>query len=109
MAQIDLNTIIDLIKYPLLTDKTDMLVENNQYAFLVDPKITKSDIKTAIEFLFDVKVIKVNSCNLPPKKRTGGKFPGVRPRYKKIMVKLVKENTINFFTKEKEQKVLNSK
>lgn len=89
---------IDLIKYPLMTSKTTRLLENNQYTFLVDPKITKLGIKEVIEVLFDVKVIKVNSCNLPKKKRRLGKFLGIRPRYKKMMVKLAKENKIDLFS-----------
>nr|YP_011007416.1 50S ribosomal protein L23 [Sporochnus bolleanus]WAM64845.1 50S ribosomal protein L23 [Sporochnus bolleanus] len=97
MARINFGLNIDLIKYPITTNKTNILLENNQYTFLIDPKLTKSNIKQAIEFLFNVKVIKVNSCNLPKKKRRVGKFIGVRPRYKKVMVKLAKENTIDFF------------
>ena len=48
---------IDLIKYPLVTDKTTRLLNNNQYTFIVDPKISKDEIKETIEFLFDVKAI----------------------------------------------------
>nr|YP_011005869.1 50S ribosomal protein L23 [Desmarestia aculeata]QWK43710.1 ribosomal protein L23 [Desmarestia aculeata]WAM62873.1 50S ribosomal protein L23 [Desmarestia aculeata] len=96
MARIKFSSTIDLIKYPISTNKTSLLLENNQYTFLVDPVLTKINVKKAIEFLFNVKVIKVNSCNLPKKKRRVGQFIGVKPRYKKVIVKLAKENTIDF-------------
>nr|YP_010182991.1 50S ribosomal protein L23 [Macrocystis integrifolia]QVE47590.1 50S ribosomal protein L23 [Macrocystis integrifolia]QWK42433.1 ribosomal protein L23 [Macrocystis pyrifera]WKF19393.1 ribosomal protein L23 [Macrocystis sp.] len=98
MARIKFSSSIDLIKYPVTTIKTNLLLENNQYTFLVDPKLTKVSIKKAIEFLFDVNVIKVNSCNLPKKKRRVGQFTGVRPRYKKVIVKLAKDNKIDLFS-----------
>ena len=49
-------------------------------------------------FLFDVKIIKINTCNLPKKKRRVGQFTGVRPRYKKVIVKLAKDNKIDLFS-----------
>nr|WRW10621.1 50S ribosomal protein L23 [Ascoseira mirabilis] len=98
MAQIEFSSSIDLIKCPLTTTKTNRLIENNQYVFLVNPKLTKTNVKKAIEFLFCVKIIKVNSCNLPKKKRRVSQSTGVRPRYKKVIVKLAKDNKINFFS-----------
>nr|YP_011005468.1 50S ribosomal protein L23 [Choristocarpus tenellus]WAM62331.1 50S ribosomal protein L23 [Choristocarpus tenellus] len=89
---------IDLIKYPLLTRKTNRLLQNNQYTFLVDLKTTKTIVKKTIEFLFNVKVIKINSCNLAKKKRRVGKNIGTRPRYKKVIIKLAKENKIDLFS-----------
>ena len=100
MTKINFSTSIDLIKQPLTTLKTSQLFEKNQYTFLVDPKLSKPDIKKAIEFLFNVKIIKINTCNLPKKTRRVGQLRGVKPRYKKVIVKLVKENTIDFFSSE---------
>lgn len=87
----------DNIKYPLITDKATRLLENNQYSFIVDPKSNKTTIKAAIEYLFDVKVIKVNTCHLPKKKRRVGKYIGQKPHYKKAIVILAEGNTINLF------------
>ena len=98
MSKIKFSSSLDLIKQPLTTLKTSQLFENNQYTFLVDPKLTKPIIKKAIEFLFNVKIIKINTCNLPKKTRRVGQSRGVRPRYKKVVVKLIKENTIDFFS-----------
>mmetsp|Transcript_30674 Transcript_30674/g.46459 ORF Transcript_30674/g.46459 Transcript_30674/m.46459 type:complete len:84 (+) Transcript_30674:67-318(+) len=58
-----------IIKYPIITDKATRLLENNQYTFIVDRYSTKSTIKSAIEHLFDVEVIKINTCHLPKKKK----------------------------------------
>ena len=59
----------DIIKYPLITDKATRLLENNQYSFIVDRYSNKALIKDTIEYLFNVKVIKVNTCRLPRKKK----------------------------------------
>ena len=58
----------DIIKYPLITDKATRLLENNQYSFIVNPSSDKITIKAAIEYLFNVKVIKVNTCHLTKNK-----------------------------------------
>lgn len=89
---------IETIKYPWITQKAIQLVENNQYTFIVDPKTTKPIIKQTIEFLFDVKVIKINTCRLPEKKARQQKgVYGTKPRYKKAIIKLAKGNMINLF------------
>lgn len=87
----------DNIKYPLITDKATRLLENNQYSFIVNPKSNKITIKAAIEYLFDVKVIKVNTCHIPKKKKRVGKYIGRKPHYKKAIVILAEGNTINLF------------
>jgi large subunit ribosomal protein L23 len=96
----DLKSVIDLIKYPILTEKTIRLFEQNQYSFAVDSKANKNVIKLAIEQLFDVKVISVNTLHLPLKKRRVGKFIGKKAQHKKAIVTLAPENSINFFEKE---------
>lgn len=98
MSKINFSSSLDLIKQPLITLKTSQLFEKNQYTFLVDPKLTKPTIKKAIEFLFNVKIIKINTCNLPKKTRRVGQFRGIRPRYKKVIVKLLDNNRIDFFS-----------
>ena len=67
---------ISTIKYPLITDKATRLLEENQYSFIVDRCSDKTAIKSAIESLFEVKVIKINTCNLPKKKKRIGKYIG---------------------------------
>lgn len=88
---------LDLIKYPILTEKTIRLFELNQYSFAVAPKADKTAIKTAVEYLFDVKVIAVNTAMQPAKKRRVGKFIGKKAQIKRAVVTLAPEDSITFF------------
>ena len=81
--------LIDLVKYPLLTEKTIKLIEQNQYSFAVDANATKTSVKTAIEKLFDVKVVSVNTSLQALKKRRVGKFIGKKTQYKRACVCLI--------------------
>ena len=88
----------EIIKYPIITDKATRLLENNQYSFIVNPKSNKLAIKLAIEDLFDVTVLKINTCNMPRKKKRMGKYVGWKPQFKKAIVTLSEGDTINLFT-----------
>ncbi len=87
-----------MIKYPIITDKATRLLESNQYSFIVDRYSDKMIIKSAIEDLFNVKVVKINTCRLPRKKKRVGKYIGWKPQYKKAIVKLADGDVINLFT-----------
>ena len=87
-----------IIKYPIITDKATRLLENNQYSFVVDRYSDKLTIKVAVEYLFNVKVIKINTCRLPRKKKRIGKYIGWKPQYKKAIVTLSEGDVINLFT-----------
>lgn len=87
-----------IVKYPIITDKATRLLENNQYSFVVDRYSDKINIKSAIESLFSVKVIKINTCRLPRKKKRVGKYIGWKPQYKKAIVTLSEGDVINLFT-----------
>jgi len=102
MAYIQSNQkdLLGIIKYPLLTEKTIKLIERNQYSFAVDPKATKTSLKSAVEQLFDVKVISINTSLLPLRKRRVGKFIGTKARYKRAIVELAAENSITLFEEE---------
>ncbi len=89
---------VQIIKYPIITDKATRLLENNQYSFVVDRYSDKIEIKEAIENLFDVKVIKINTCRLPRKKKRVGRYIGWKPQYKKAIVTLSEGDVINLFT-----------
>ena len=90
-------SLVDLVRRPIITEKATLLLENNQYTFEVVPQATKPEIKAAIEELFDVKVMGVNTINPPRKKRRVGRFSGHRPQYKRAIVTLAPENTIVLF------------
>lgn len=88
----------EIIKYPIVTDKATRLLENNQYSFIVNPKSNKLAIKLAIQDLFDVRILKINTCNMPRKKKRMGKYIGWKPQFKKAIVTLSEGDTINLFT-----------
>lgn len=87
-----------VVKYPIITDKATRLLENNQYSFVVDRYSDKIKIKAAIEYLFNVKVIKINTSCIPRKKKRVGKYIGWKPQYKKAVVTLSEGDVINLFT-----------
>lgn len=89
---------VQIVKYPIITDKATRLLENNQYSFVVDRYSDKIEIKEAIENLFDVKVVKINTCRLPRKKKRVGRYIGWKPQYKKAIVTLSEGDVINLFT-----------
>lgn len=89
---------LHVIKQPLITDKAIRLTETNKYSFLVNLNSTKTEIKIAIEELFHVKIIKINTCQLPRKKKRVGKYTGWKAQYKKATVTLSENDTINLFT-----------
>ena len=93
-------SVINLIKYPILTEKTIRLIEQNQYSFVVDRKATKLSIKTAIEELFDVNVLSVRTAVQPIKKKRVGKFIGKKARHKRAIIRLAPEDSINLFDEE---------
>nr|ARW68340.1 ribosomal protein L23 [Chondria sp. (in: red algae)] len=88
---------LNIIEYPIITDKTTKDIENNIYYFQVDIHSKKNDIKKAIEKIFDVKVKKVNTNISAPKTKTVGKFKGRTKRYKKAIIKLKDKYKINLF------------
>jgi len=88
---------IDLIKQPVLTGKSVGLLNNNQYTFDVDLRLTKTKIKALMEALFDVKVLSVNTHRSPTKKRRLGQYQGSCPRYKRVIITLRSKDSIPLF------------
>lgn len=70
---------IELVKCPVVTEKSVGLLEINQYTFEVDFKLTKPQIKQLIEKLFQVEVMAVNT-HRPPRRRRGRGYTAVRKR-----------------------------
>jgi large subunit ribosomal protein L23 len=86
----------DIIYAPIITEKSALLANENKYAFKVDPKANKTQIKKAIESIFNVKVVSITTANSHPKKKRVGKYTGMTNKYKKAIVTLEKGNTISF-------------
>jgi large subunit ribosomal protein L23 len=87
----------ELVKRPLITEKTTKLMEDNKYCFLVDPKANKTQIKQAIEEIFNVKVKAVNTFNRLGKIKRMGRHEGRRPSWKRAIVTLEAGSRIEFF------------
>lgn len=78
----------DIIKGPIMTEKSSDLAKQNVITFSVDTKANKTQIKQAIEKIFNVKVESVNTVNVRPRKRRVGKYTGYTSKVKKAIVKL---------------------
>lgn len=89
---------IDLIKYPVLTEKATRLLEKNQYTFKVDSRLNKTAIKSTVEVLFGVKVLAVNTYNPPRKSRRLGRFKGFKSNYKRVIITLRPDESIPLFS-----------
>lgn len=87
----------DIIRRPVVTEKATKLMEQGRYVFAVDANATKPEIKQAIESLFKVKVVAVNTVSMPGKPRRLGVFRGRTPEWKKAIVTLAKGQTIRVF------------
>ncbi|OGJ88079.1 MAG: 50S ribosomal protein L23 [Candidatus Raymondbacteria bacterium RifOxyA12_full_50_37] len=88
----------DLIRVPSVTEKNNIMrMEQNKYVFEVDPSANKIEIKKAVETIFNVKVISVNTQNIMGKMKRMGRYAGQRPSWKKAVVKLQKGASIPIF------------
>ena len=86
---------LEIIKAPVITEKSSVLAQEGKYVFKVDPKANKTEIKMAIEKLFNVKVEEISTINVVPKKRRVGRYSGMSNRCKKAIVKLAEGQTID--------------
>lgn len=88
---------IDLIKYPIITEKTYLaLYKNRQYTFDIDKRLTKTQIKKLFSNLFNVDVIAVNT-HIPPRQQLRvGMAQGYRPSFKRAIITLKEGQSINF-------------
>ena len=86
---------MEIIKAPVITEKSQNAQENGQYTFKVDPRANKIEIKEAIEKIFNVKVAAIRTINVKPKKKRVGRYSGLTNRAKKAIVTLKEGQTIN--------------
>jgi len=87
----------DIIKRPIITEKSYQLMEENKYTFEVDRKSNKLDVKYAVQKIFDVEVEKVNIINVKPKSRRVGRHTGLTRNKKKAIVTLAEGQKIADF------------
>lgn len=92
--------ITDVLKRPVLTEKSLALMEENKYTFDVEVKSNKVEIKQAVEAMFGVKVKKVRTVSVKPKTKRVGKYVGKTNRRKKAIVTLAEGQKIDLFGEE---------
>ena len=91
-------SIFDVIRAPIMTEKTLSLKEEaNQFAFVVDPRANKIQIKESVEKSFKVSVLNVRTMNVIGKKKRLGRYVGRNSSWKKALVTLKSGETIEFF------------
>lgn len=88
----------DLIRRPIITERSTELMEQGKYVFEVDKRANKTEIRQAVEKLFGVKVEQVNTQRTPKKRKRVGRHVGFTSERKKAIVKLTPDSkTIELF------------
>jgi large subunit ribosomal protein L23 len=87
----------EVLLAPVVSEKSYSLIEDRKYSFRVHPDAHKTQIRQAVEELFDVKVQNVNVVKVQPKPKRRGLIPGRKPGWKKAIVQLREGETIEIF------------
>ena len=91
-----MKNLYNIIKFPVVTEKSTKISENNQFVFKVDIDTSKDEVKKAIEKIFKVKVKSVNTINVKGKKKVFKGTKGKRSDYKKAVITLIKGETLDY-------------
>ncbi|EGQ2968547.1 50S ribosomal protein L23 [Staphylococcus pseudintermedius] len=86
----------DILKRPVITEKSSAAMAEDKYTFDVDVRANKTEVKKAVEEIFEVKVANVNIINYKPKKKRMGRYQGYTNKRCKAIVTL-KEGQIDLF------------
>jgi large subunit ribosomal protein L23 len=92
-----MKTAQDIIIKPVITEDAMDRLHNNVYTFKVAKDANKIEIAKAVEELFDVKVASVNTMIVKGKEKRMGRYAGFRPDWKKAIVTVEGDKTIEFF------------
>ena len=90
---------LSVLRAPRISEKSAKLAEHNQYVFEVAPGATKSDVKAAVEQLFDVSVLAVNIANIKGKLKLFRFRAGRKADVRKAYVRLAEGQTIDVAAK----------
>ena len=82
---------------PVISEKSYEQIAQNQYTFRVHKDAHKTQVRQAVEELFEVKVERVNIVKVQPKPKRRGLHKGVKPGWKKAIVRLRQGDTIEIF------------
>ncbi|EGQ3388461.1 50S ribosomal protein L23 [Staphylococcus pseudintermedius] len=86
----------DILKRPVITEKSSAAMAEDKYTFDVDVRANKTEVKKAVEEIFEVKVANVNIINYKPKKKRMGRYQGYTNKRREAIVTL-KEGQIDLF------------
>ena len=93
--------LLDVIKRPVITEKSMLAMDEKKYTFDVDTRANKTLVKQAVEAAFDVKVKDVNVINVRPKFKRVGKYAGYTKKRRKAIVTFTEDSkAIEFFSAE---------
>lgn len=87
----------DVILAPVVSEKSYSLLDNNAYTFKVHPDANKTEIRQAVEAIWGVKVVSVNTINRKGKLKRFRFVEGRRPSSKRAVVKLAEGDSIEIF------------
>ena len=87
----------EVLLAPIVSEKSYSLIDDNKYSFRIHPDAHKTQVRQAVEELFDVKVERVNIVKVQPKPKRRGMTRGTRPGWKKAIVQLRVGDTIEIF------------
>lgn len=91
------NILSKVIVEPIVTEAATAGIEKNKYFFKISARAVKSQVKSAIEKIYKVKVEKINTVSIPRKARIRGRVAGWKSGYRKAIVTLKKGNKIDVF------------
>jgi large subunit ribosomal protein L23 len=88
----------EVLLAPVVSEKSYAQIEqSNTYSFRIHPDAHKTQVRQAVEELFDVKVVRVNISKVQPKPKRRGLHRGTRPGWKKALVQLQRGDSIEIF------------
>ena len=87
----------EILLAPVVSEKSYSLIEGRKYSFKVHPDAHRTQIRQAVEELFQVKVERVNISHVQPKPKRRGTIRGKKPGWKKAIVKIREGETIEIF------------
>ena len=90
------HNIYNIIRSPVVTEKTTKISENNQFVFRVAVDSTKENIKNAVEKIFKVKVKSINTIKIKGKRKIFKGTKGKRVDYKKAIISLKEGETLDY-------------
>jgi large subunit ribosomal protein L23 len=88
----------DVVLKPVVSEKSyDLIQDNNTYTFVVDKRSNKTEIKQAVQQIFEVRVVSVNTINRKGKQKRTGWVVGRRADTKRALIKLAVGDSIDIF------------